>query len=218
MRFPSPADAFRLVIKTWEGEFTDNPADSGNWVQVPGGPARLVGTMRGVTAAVYARYAGIDSATLTSKQLKDGVTLDVAAKIFMLNYFEGPKLDHLTWSPLIEIVADIGWGSGPSKAIKMLQSQIGAAADGSVGPQTAEALDLYLERTPIEEACQAMVDARSNFYIAISQPGTKNAPFRKGWLNRANWASPSNPEWWSRWNGWVMPFPAGSSKPTGVIV
>lgn len=216
MSFPTPTDAFKLVIKTWEGEFTDNPADRGNWLQVPGGAARLVGTMRGVTAAAYCRFAKADPATLTADELKQAVTLDVAAKIFMVDYFQAPGLDHLTWSPLVEIVADIGWGSGTMTGIKMLQRQIGTDPDGRIGPQTAEALDLYLEQTPIEDACRAMVQARCDFYISISQPGTKNAQFRKGWLNRANWASPDNAAWWSRWPDWRMPFPAGSSKPTGI--
>lgn len=215
MAYPTPKDAFALVIKTWEGEWSDHPNDSGNYVTLDDGTRRLVGTMRGVTASVFAAHRKISPESVTPAMMKKEVTLDLAASIFVDNYFRGGRMDRLPWSPFVEITADIAWGSGIGRAVRMMQETVGAHADGSIGPQTVEAVEGYLEATPIAEACDALADRRAAFYVAISQPGTKNAAFRKGWLNRANWARPSNSEWWSRWEGWTMPHPAGSSKPTG---
>ena len=191
MPYPSPADAISLVIKTWEGEWQDFPEDSGNYARCRDGTTKLVGTMRGITPMAYAKYLGIDACTLTPARLKREVTLDVATAIIMRDYFERFDLDTLVWSPVTDIATDVALMSGPGRAIRMLQTLIGATTDGAIGPQTREALELYLEATDIEYACNVFAELRIAFYHSISQPGTKNAKFRQGWVNRANWARPT---------------------------
>ena len=217
MPVPTPREAFALLIRTWEGEWTAHPNDSGNYVTLEDGSRRLVGTMRGVTANAFASWKKIPPGTVTPAMMQAEVTLDLASALFEREYFRGTKLDRLVWSPFTEIAADIAWGSGPVRAVKLVQEVVGAVVDGGIGPQTVEAVDFYLEATPIAEACDALAERRAAFYRAISEPGTKNAVFRQGWLNRANWGRPSNAAWWKRWEGWAMPHPAGNTKPTGIM-
>lgn len=216
MAFPSPRDAIAFTIGKWEGLWQEQPQDSGNYAHCEDGTTRLVGTMRGVTPDAYARYLDVDPCTITAERLQQEVTAEIAADIAMTGYFVPGQFNTLTWCPLVDVAFDASFMSGASRAIKMLQECVGTAVDGGIGPQTREALDLYLEATPIEDACNRLADIREAFYISISQPGTKNAIYRQGWLNRSKFMRPGNPTWWKRWQDWTMPHPAGSSKATGL--
>ena len=215
--FPTPRDAITLCIETWEGRWQANPADSGNYAHCQNGSTKLVGTMRGVTPNAFARFHDIDPCSVTETMLRGTVTSRMAADIAMRDYFGKYNFHTLLWCPIVDIAFDVSFLSGPGRGIKMLQELIGADIDGGIGPQTVEALELFVEGHDIKESCDTFADMRIAFYESISQPGTKNAQFRKGWTNRANWARPSNGTWWSRWDGWVMPHPAGSSKATGLV-
>jgi peptide-methionine (S)-S-oxide reductase len=54
MAFPTPREAIAFSILHWEGEWQNDPADSGNYAHAFDGTTRLVGTMRGVTPDAYA--------------------------------------------------------------------------------------------------------------------------------------------------------------------
>jgi len=215
MASPTPLLAFETAIDRWEGKWQDDPNDGGNYAHGHDGSTRLVGTMRGVTPDVYADYLGVDPATVTADDMQEKVTLEFAAKIAVDKFYVGPKFHLLTWSPLVAIAMDIGWGSGPARAIRMVQELIGAGVDGGIGPQTAAMFGHYLEAHDIAEACDRLTQARSDFYISISQPGSKNAKFRGGWLNRAKWYLSTNatPCWWDAWRDWTLPAPVGTSRP-----
>ena len=216
MTFPTPHESFMDSIGRFEGEWQDDPNDSGNWVNCPNG-RNLIGTMRGVTPAALARYLGIDACTLTPENMRHKVTLDVAARIGMKLYYEGPGFDDLEWSPLVWIAVDIGWGSGPIRGIKMLQELIGATVDGNIGPQTQAAYAKFIHDHNIAGACNTLALARRNFYLRISEPGSANHKFRRGWLRRADYyTTPGNGEtdpWWPRWEGWKPSGGAGTTKP-----
>jgi lysozyme family protein len=216
MAFPTPREAISYAIRTWEGEWQQQPQDSGNYAHCQDGSTKLIGTMRGVTPDALARHLGVDPCKITVERLKK-VTADEAADIAMKGYYHTALFDTLTWSPLVDVAFDASFLSGPGRGIKMLQECVGAGIDGGIGPQTREAIDLFLESTPIEDACNRLADIRNAFYISISQPGTKNAIYRQGWLNRSNSMRPGDNKWWQRWKGWVMPHPAGSSKATGFV-
>ena len=216
MTFPSPRDCLAAAIARWEGGWQDDANDRGNYAHGWDGSVRRIGTMRGVTPDAYARHLGVDPAALTAERMQREITPEVAAAIGVAGYYRGPGFDRLSWGPLIEIAVDIGWGSGPMRAIRMLQRQVGAVADGIIGDQTAAALDGYLARTPIEGAVEALSTARADYYVAISRPGTGNEAFRRGWLRRAEWYRPANAAWWDAWRGWRPTVPAGTSRPLGI--
>jgi lysozyme family protein len=189
---PEPLDCFKAAIARWEGLYSDNPNDSGNYT--PAG--KLVGTMRGVTVDAYAQYDGRDPEEITPEELQQAVTPDVAAAIYDRKYYRGPGFDRLPWSPLVEAAADFGWGSGPGRAIEYLQRLVGAAPDGIIGPVTIATAKSYMAREGLAPAVDAFAKLRSAFYITISRPGTPNAQFRKGWLSRAAWYTTGNRAWW----------------------
>lgn len=198
---PDPLACFSAAIARWEGLYSSDRNDAGNYT--PAG--KLVGTMRGVTVDAFAAFKGIDPESVSPAILENGVTLDVAAQIYRQDYFERPGIARLTWSPLAEITADYGWGSGPGVAIKALQGLVGAAADGDIGPETIAAVDRFIARQSVAAAVEALSGARAQFYVRISEPGSRNAEFRDGWLRRANWYLPSNLPWWQLWRTWQPP-------------
>jgi len=195
MAYPTPNSCISGAIDRWEGLWQDLSSDSGNYAHCQDGSTKLIGTMRGVTPDVYARYKGIDPCSLTPQTMQADITLSVAADIGVTQFYVQPGFSRLTWSPLVEIALDIGWGSGPARGVKMLQQLVGAVVDGGIGPQTAAALDGYLDSHDIGEACEALTDMRVQFYMDISQPGTPNAKFRAEWLKRANWYRTTNAAW-----------------------
>ena len=231
MGIPTPHSGFRAAIKRWEGAegvypvghkwaglpraWQHWPNDKGNWVTC-GGQRRLIGTMWGVTPAAYARYRGIDPCTLTAARMQAEITVDVAADIGVANYYIAPGFGRLTYNPLVEIAADIGWGSGPSRGIRMLQAVIGGiAVDGVIGPQTTGAHERFIETADIEDAVLDLYEIRDAFYIRISDPERYpgNATFRDGWRRRAAWYRPDNMGWWGKWEDYLLedePEPVGS--------
>ena len=195
----TPLEAMALAINHWEGLFEANPNDTGNYVTLPDGTKKLVGTMRGVTPEAYANYAGIDPTTLTADQMKNNVTADVAAAIGIAKYYKNTGLDLLPWSQLIAIALDWGWGSGPITAVKHLQRLVNVDDDGEVGPATINAVNSYITQNSLKVACDNFTDARCKFYNTLVQSRPSNGVFLKGWLNRANWYR-STGDWFSKWN------------------
>ena len=206
--YPTPRSWFRRHIERWEGAWQEHPADVGNYVRMPDGARRLIGTMRGVTPAAFARYRGIPAHDVTAEMLRTEVTLDVAAAIAVTFYYRLPRFHLLTTHPLVEIASDIGWGSGPARGVRMLQRQIGADVDGAIGPRTQDAYETFIAKADVEPAIVALTAARAAFYRRISDPQSHNPRhranhvFRNGWLRRANHFVPTNPRWWRNWTAW----------------
>lgn len=195
---PTPLECFKSAIARWEGEWQSNPADVGNYFD-----GRLIGTMRGVTPGAFADFFRLNPVEVTAERMKREVTLDVAAAIGVKNYFDRPGFNRLLWCPLVEIAADIGWGSGPVMGVKSIQRLIGVNADGVIGPETVSRFEAYVKPmtgAEMRRAIIALTQGRADFYIRISEPGTPNYQFRSGWLRRANWYLPTNPEWWNTWS------------------
>ncbi|HTR87294.1 MAG TPA: glycosyl hydrolase 108 family protein [Reyranella sp.] len=188
----SPLDFLKLVIGKWEGGYEAYTDDAGNWVTLPGGARRDVGTMRGVTPTALAAYRGIAPATLTPADMQ-AVTLDEAAAIGLASYYHAPRFDLLAWGPAAAALLDFGWGAGPGQAALSLQRLIGVRPDGAVGPETAAAYAAWVTRLGPQGSTQAIHDMRASFYehIASIVPGDRQ--FLQGWLNRDNWASAANP-------------------------
>lgn len=210
MPFPTPREAFSAAIERREGLWQASPNDPGNYAPGPDGSSVLVGTMRGVTPTVFAAYRGLAPGAVTAAMMRAEVTLALAAEIAEKSYYEAAGFARLEWSPLVAIAVDIGWGSGPLTAIKMLQRLVGAEADGVIGPFTAALVERHLATTPIMAACDALTAARKAFYLSISEPGSRLAAFRRGWLDRADWFMSTAP-WFEAWRGWA---PAASNGGT----
>lgn len=192
----TPLDFLKTVIAAWEGLYGANPDDAGNWAHGWHGERQLDGTMRGVTPDALAAHRGIDPATLTPEIMKT-VTLEEAAEIGMIDFYDGPHFNLLTWGPATAALLDFGWGAGPGQAVKSMQRLVGATPDGQLGPLTAKAYNDWLAGTGEARALQAIHDMRAAFYRLVADRHPEDQQFLQGWLNRDDWAS--GPQFLAKW-------------------
>ncbi|HTR86196.1 MAG TPA: glycosyl hydrolase 108 family protein [Reyranella sp.] len=189
----TPLDFLKLVIVKWEGGYQAYTDDAGNWVTLPDGSRRDVGTMRGVTPTALASYRGIAPSTLTPVDMQ-AVTLEEAAAIGLASFYHAPRFDLLAWGPAAAALLDFGWGAGPGQAALSLQRLIGVRADGVVGPETATAYAAWEARLGRRGALLAVHDMRASFYRHLAEIVPPDRQFLAGWLNRDDWASAETPE------------------------
>lgn len=196
----TPVEAFKLSIEKWEGLYQADPADVGN-VKLPDGS--VVGTMRGVTPGAWAQFLNRPVRDITPQMMK-AISLNDAARVYEQNYYRVPGLVQFEWGPSVDVVADIGWGSGPRRGIVALQSLSGAQADGAVGPKTIAAHKAWIAELGDAATIRALYNWRAAWYNLIVERHPTNRKFLKGWLNRAKWQTIDTP-WWEAWKNAPAP-------------
>jgi len=187
------------ITHHWEGGWSDHPNDSGG------------ATMRGVilttfretfnkifknrgiqqldnaVASIDQNLAGWRSNNQIGKQFLYQLLSDQKiATLWVLYFFcsssnrypiaiasEDPYLGFLLY--------DLCWGSGPgmykSNGIDRLATEY-----GWTGNNFAQFITSLGDKTP--EFATKVLQKRMSFILKISEPGSKNSVFRKGWLNR----------------------------------
>lgn len=183
-----------MIVKH-EGGFQNDEEDNGNWVTMPDGTRRLVGTNMGVTPAALASWRGIEPWQVTREMILS-LTMDEAVNLGVYDYYDAPGFDLLPWGPCVEIILDLSWHSGQVTAVRWLQRIVGADVDGRMGPQTAGMYRTWRQRLGAEEAAHALTDARVDHYDAILRRQPRKEKYRRGWMIRANWFRPTNTQWW----------------------
>lgn len=198
---PTPRDCMMVTIARWEGLYGDHPSDPGNYVRLSDGSSRLVGTMRGVTAELAARWLGLTNDQITPEILKTRITLEVAGDIALSRFYKG-WIDPLAWCAPADVVTDFGWGSGSGQAVKSTERALGSdAPDFRFDPTTIALWASRLSRDGVEKMVWWVHDWRQAFYDLICRVNPALQVFRQGWSNRARWQTPDSPEWWSHWQG-----------------
>ena len=125
--------------ESYEGMYVDNLHD-------PGGA-----TMAGVTQATYDHWLQMNGHA--SAPVK-GISLADREAIYRDFYWKAVDGDNL-YAGLDLVVVDTGWGSGPAKAIELLQQALGVTADGKLGQRTLDALKVQENSTDlINEVCK----------------------------------------------------------------
>jgi lysozyme family protein len=102
-----------------------------------------------------------------------------ALEIYHEEYWLRNRCEELP-SKVGEVVMNIAVNSGASRAVKWLQTEVGAVVDGRLGPKTVAAAAMF---EPVALA-RLLVDRHERHYRSIGV-GTQ-AKFLKGWLNRNN--------------------------------
>lgn len=143
-------------ILKYEGGFSNHPND-------PGGA-----TMKGITQAVYDAWQKKNG--LPTQSVRNISDAAVAA-IYRQEYWDKINGDNLP-SGIDMAVMDYAVNSGVSKAAKTLQSVIGVAQDGQIGPQTIQAAKDYVAMTV------------TNKRLAFMQSLSIWSTFGKGWSAR----------------------------------
>lgn len=144
-----------------EGGFSDHPQD-------PGGVTNL-----GVTARVWEEWVGHP---VDEKQMR-ALTPALVAPLYRKKYWDACRANELV-SGLDYAVFDVAVNSGVGRAIKLLQSSVGATPDGGYGSITA-ALVKKAEADPvrlIELYCAKRLEFLESLKTFII--------FGKGWSRR----------------------------------
>ena len=150
--------ALKLVL-AHEGGYVDHPKD-------PGGA-----TNKGITIATYRRF-------VNSKGTKDDlrrISNAEVAQVYRRQYWDAVKAGELP-DGLDYAVFDFGVNSGPSRAIKYLQTAVGASADGKIGPATLA----QVREQDADKVIETLCSARMNFLRRLDTWPT----FGKGWTRR----------------------------------
>lgn len=175
-------EKYIVFIKKWEGGLSKIKEDSASSFPCPTPYKGVSGyhTNVGITYAAWVQFYGNDKDEDFYR-----MPSDMWFNIFKKGYWDGVKGDKYTSQNIAIIVAGIAWGSGVSQAGKSLQRSIkncgvSVSLDGIIGNETIKAANSIEPRNLFDALC----NERERFFRAIARPGTKNAKFLKGWLNR----------------------------------
>ncbi len=152
-------DVALVAVLKHEGGWADHPAD-------PGGA-----TMKGVTLKTYSDWLGRPA----SKEELRNISDDHLKTIYKTRYWDAVRGDDLP-SGLDHAVFDMAVNSGPGRAVRMLQSAVGATPDGALGPKTLAAVKAQ-DPVALIETYQRN---RQHFLEALPTFAT----FGKGWTRR----------------------------------
>jgi lysozyme family protein len=147
----------------YEGGYSNDPNDPGNWTKCACGVGVLKGTMKGISACAYPT---LDIQHLTDAQIEEIYRTDYWNKICGDDLPAG--VDLCTFDGAVN--------SGPAKSAQWLQSACGAPVDSVVGPQTCAAANAADDNNVIDHMC----DERLAFLKTLSTWRT----YGQGWTNR----------------------------------
>ena len=154
-------DACLAKLLIHEGGFVNHPSD-------PGGMTNL-----GVTARVWEEWVGHP---VDEKQMR-ALTPALVAPLYRKKYFDACRANDLV-SGLDYAVFDVAVNSGVGRAIKLLQSCVGATPDGGYGSITA-ALVKKAEQDPIR-----LIELYSAKRLEFLESLKSFPVFGKGWSRR----------------------------------
>jgi lysozyme family protein len=147
----------------FEGGYSSNPKDPGNWTGGKVGAGKLLGTQKGIAAA---SYPDRDIRNLTDAEIQ---------AIYRQDFWNPVRGDDLPVGVDLSVF-DAGVMSGPSRSAKWLQQVVGVKADGAIGPATLAAVKAAAPRSVIKGHCAK----RLGFVQSLAIWNT----FGKGWSRR----------------------------------
>lgn len=148
--------SFMLLLMS-EGGYVDHPSD-------PGGRTNL-----GVTQAVWENWVGRVS---NEKEMRS-LTPEMVKPLYKKKYWDACKCDEMPLG-IDYILLDYAVNAGCGRAIKALQSAVGANPDGAIGPKTLQAV----KETP--DLIDKFSEEKVRFYKSLPTFSV----FGNGWLNR----------------------------------
>lgn len=152
------------LVLEYEGGYTNDRRDPGNWTSGKVGVGQLKGTKKGIAASAFPH---LDIKNLTDRQI---------AEIYRAKYWDRVKGDDLP-SGVDFTTFDAGVNSGPARSVKWLQSVLGVDQDGIVGAnETLPAL----ASADIPKTIKAHCAKRLGFVRSLAIWST----FGKGWSRR----------------------------------
>lgn len=150
-----------------EGGYADHPAD-------PGGATNL-----GITHKTLARWRRVSPWWKLPKSAVRDLQRPEAAKIYRASYWDRSHAGQMP-AGLDLALFDFAVNSGPDRAIRSLQAELGVAADGQVGPLTIDAVEDYAKRKGVGALIDALCDRRLGLLNRLPTFAT----FGRGWTAR----------------------------------
>ena len=145
-----------------EGGFVNHPSD-------PGGMTNL-----GVTARVWEEWVGHP---VDEKQMRE-LTPELVAPLYKRKYWDACHANEFV-SGLDYAVFDLAVNSGVGRAIKLLQSCVGATPDGGYGSITSA-----LVKKAQEEDAERLIGVYCSRRLEFLESLSTFATFGKGWSRR----------------------------------
>jgi lysozyme family protein len=155
-------DACLAKLLSHEGGYVNHPSD-------PGGMTNL-----GVTARVWEEWVGHP---VDEKQMR-ALTPETVAPLYKKKYWDACHADDLV-PGLDYAVFDVAVNSGVGRAVKFLQSCVGATPDGGYGPATAALVEKAQQEDPAR-LISLYCSKRLEFLESLATFAT----FGKGWSRR----------------------------------
>lgn len=165
-------DILAPFILSWEGGFSNHPADRGG------------ATNRGVTIATW-RQVGYDKdgdGDIDVADLKLITEADAVNRVMKPHFWDRWKADSIKSQSVANLVVDWVWASGKN-GITGVQKLLGVKVDGIVGEKTLAALNAQ----PPRQLFDRIKAARVSFINGIIARNPSQAVFRNGWLRRLNY-------------------------------
>lgn len=150
-----------------EGGYADHPADPGS------------ATNMGITRRTLAEWRGVSPWSDLPKSAVMALSRVEAAEIYQARYWSKCAADLLP-TGLDFALFDFAVNSGPTRAVKYLQIQIGVEADGIVGPRTLSAVEKCRRGRGAKQLIETLCDNRLNFLRGLNTFST----FGRGWTTR----------------------------------
>jgi len=158
-------EACALVTLSYEGGYTKDKRDPGNWTGGKVGKGELKGTNMGIAANTYPH---LDIKNLTKADV---------LPLYKARYWDGIQGDALPFG--VDLVTyDYGVNSGPSRGVKALQRAVGAKVDGRMGGETIKAT--ARAASDGKKVIQAVCSYRMSFLRGLTTWET----FKRGWSSR----------------------------------
>ena len=133
-----------------EGGYADHPSD-------PGGATNM-----GITHKTLARWRKVSPWWKLSKAEVKALGREEAARIYRASYWNRVNANSLP-AGLDLAVFDFAVNSGPDRAVRTLQAEIGSVADGQVGPLTVEAIKQRIAGKGIADLIETYCNRRLLF-------------------------------------------------------
>ena len=152
-----------------EGGYADHPSD-------PGGATNL-----GITRKTLARWRQVSPWWALPKSAVQALGRAEAARIYRASYWEACRAGQLPVG-LDLALFDFAVNSGPARAVRTLQAELGARADGVLGPLTLAAVTRRVAHDGASGLIGALCDRRLSFLHRLST----FASFGRGWAARVS--------------------------------
>src|SRR5690606_22531703 len=152
-------DACLAEVLRQEGGYADHPSD-------PGGATNM-----GITHKTLADWRGVSPWWSLPKSAVKALERAEAAQIYRSRYWQRCQAETLPVG-LDLALFDFAVNSGPDRAIRTLQTELGVVADGRVGPVTRGAVEVYAASKGLAALIGALCDRRLAFLQGLSTYAT----------------------------------------------